>query len=266
MDGSLILGGGLLFGVLFILVMLILVMAHGFNMEISGVSQIIFFSFLMLAILSVPVSMSIYLARNFAAKSISLTEKLAEVQLLSEQTALQAQEKEEILSSQNVKLEQLVTQRTAEVTAQKNELEKRKEELESKNKEVTDSLYYASYLQEVILPPLSFIKEKVKDSFVLYKPKDIVAGDFYYAEETDCYFFIAAADCTGHGVPGAMLSVLCSNALNQATKEFSLTDPGLILDKVNDLVSATFEKSSQKVNDGMDISLLAILRIIKISA
>ena len=110
------------------------------------------------------------------------------------------------------------------------------------------------------MPPQSFIKEYVYNCFVLYKPKDIVAGDFYYAEKAGDYFFIAAADCTGHGVPGAMLSVLCSNALNQAINEFGISDPGLILDKVNELVSATFEKSKQDVNDGMDISLLAISR------
>lgn len=256
-EGSYVLGVGLLIGVLFVMVMLILAMTHGFSLELKGVSAVIFFSFLLLAVLSVPVSMSVYLARNFAAKSKSLAEKLIQVEQLSEQAAIQAKEKEEILSSQNVKLEQLVNQRTAEVTIQKNELEKRKEELENKNKEITDSLHYARYLQEVILPPIAFVKSRVRDCFILYKPKDIVAGDFYFAEAVGDTFFIAAADCTGHGVPGAILSVLCYNALNQATREFNLKDPGLVLDKVNELVSSAFEKSSLNVNDGMDISLLA---------
>ena len=96
------------------------------------------------------------------------------------------------------------------------------------------------------------------DSFILYKPKDIVAGDFYWMEVKDDIIFIAAADCTGHGVPGAMVSVVCSNALNRTIKEFGLRDTGKILDKVTELVIETFEKSDKNVMDGMDISLLAI--------
>jgi serine phosphatase RsbU (regulator of sigma subunit) len=92
----------------------------------------------------------------------------------------------------------------------------------------------------------------------LYKPKDIVAGDFYWAEQIGNLFFIAAADSTGHGVPGAMVSVVCSNALNRSVKEFKLTDTGKVLDKTRELVVETFEKSSTEVKDGMDISLLCV--------
>lgn len=257
-DGTAILGSGLLLAVVFLLVILIMSIFSGFNLNFSGTSALVFVSFLMLAVLSIPVSMSVFLARNFAIKSKSLTAKLAEVQQLSTQALIHAKEKEEILSNQNIRLEKMVEERTVEVTEQKNKVENQKEELETKNREITESLHYARYLQEVILPPLFFIKENVRDCFVLYKPKDIVAGDFYFAEKNGDYFFIAAADCTGHGVPGAMLSVLCSNALNQAVKEFGLKAPGQILDKVNELLTGTFEKSQQDVNDGMDISLLSI--------
>jgi serine phosphatase RsbU (regulator of sigma subunit) len=98
---------------------------------------------------------------------------------------------------------------------------------------------------------------------VLYKPKDIVAGDFYWMEEINDCVLIAAADCTGHGVPGAMVSVVCSNALNRAVKEFHLSDTGAILDKVTDLVLETFEKSVSEVKDGMDISLVSINKLSK---
>jgi len=130
-----------------------------------------------------------------------------------------------------------------------------KELVEEKNKEITDSINYAKRLQEAILPRYNDFKEEFKDSFILYMPKDIVAGDFYFFEKTDTHIFVAAADCTGHGVPGAMVSVVCSNALNRAVKEFKLTDPGEILDKVTDLVIETFAKSESEVKDGMDISL-----------
>jgi len=131
-------------------------------------------------------------------------------------------------------------------------------ELHDKNKEITDSITYAKRIQDAILPPIEYMKEKFPLSFVLYKPKDIVAGDFYWMEEISDTVFIAAADCTGHGVPGAMVSVVCSNALNRAVKEFNLEEPGKILDKVTDLVLETFVKSTADVKDGMDISLLSV--------
>ena len=130
--------------------------------------------------------------------------------------------------------------------------------LEEKQKEILDSIFYAKRLQEAIFPPAEFISKNVPSSFILYKPKDIVAGDFYWAEKMDDLFFIAAADCTGHGVPGAMVSVVCSTALNRTVKEFGITDPGKILDKTRELVINTFEKSGTEVKDGMDISLLCI--------
>lgn len=130
--------------------------------------------------------------------------------------------------------------------------------VEEKQKEIIESITYAKRLQEAILPPQEFIDKYVPNNFIIYKPKDLVAGDFYWAEIINDMFFIAAADSTGHGVPGAMVSVVCSNALNRAIKEFNLTTTGKILDKTRELVLETFEKSTSEVKDGMDISLLCI--------
>jgi tetratricopeptide (TPR) repeat protein len=141
---------------------------------------------------------------------------------------------------------------------QKTEVEHQKQLVEEKNKDILDSINYAKRLQDAILPPLSIIKQYLPESFVLYKPKDIVAGDFYWLERAGDTILIAAADCTGHGVPGALVSVVCSNALNRTVKEFKITEPGRILDKVRELVVETFEKSENNVQDGMDISLAAI--------
>jgi len=132
------------------------------------------------------------------------------------------------------------------------------EKLQQKNKDILDSITYAKRLQDAILPPLSLIKKHLPDSFVLYMPKEIVAGDFYWMERVGDHVLITAADCTGHGVPGALVSVICSNALNRAVKEFHITEPGKILDKVRELVLETFEKSESNVQDGMDISLCCI--------
>lgn len=146
---------------------------------------------------------------------------------------------------------------------QKQIIEKQKEEVDAKQKEIVQSITYAKRLQEAILPPLDFINTYLPENFIYYQPKDIVAGDFYWAEKINNQFFIAAADSTGHGVPGAMVSVVCSNALNRSVKEFHLTDVGAILTKTRELVLETFEKSTSEVKDGMDISLLCIDKVAK---
>ncbi|MDB4533558.1 serine/threonine-protein phosphatase, partial [Vicingaceae bacterium] len=93
---------------------------------------------------------------------------------------------------------------------------------------------------------------------ILYKPKDVVAGDFYWMEHKDGKVLFAAADCTGHGVPGAMVSVVCNNALNRSVREYDLTNPGQILDKTREIIIQEFEKSEENVKDGMDIALCSI--------
>ncbi|MES2764086.1 MAG: SpoIIE family protein phosphatase [Bacteroidota bacterium] len=134
-------------------------------------------------------------------------------------------------------------------------------EVEEKNKEITDSINYAKRIQEAILPSRAFIKTHLPDSFLYYQPKDIVAGDFYWAEKIGDTFYIAAADCTGHGVPGALVSVVCCNALNRSVKEFKETEPGKILDRTRELVLESFSKSGGDIKDGMDISLLSIKQV-----
>jgi tetratricopeptide (TPR) repeat protein len=108
------------------------------------------------------------------------------------------------------------------IEEQKNAVEEQKEVIEEAHKEITDSINYAKRIQSAILPPDKLVKEFLQDSFILYKPKDIVAGDFYWMEqvaskgkEDDGKILFAAADCTGHGVPGAMVSVVCNNGLRE---------------------------------------------------
>jgi len=137
----------------------------------------------------------------------------------------------------------------------KKQIEEQKHLVDEKNTEITDSISYAKRLQDAILPTTEVISSSLSDNFVLYLPKDIVAGDFYWLEKVGDKILFAAADCTGHGVPGAMVSVVCHNALNRAVREFNLLQPSMILDKVTDLVIETFEESTEEVKDGMDIAL-----------
>lgn len=136
-------------------------------------------------------------------------------------------------------------------------IRRQKAKIEEAHKEIKSSITYARRIQSAILPPLKLVEQHLPDSFVLYKPKDIIAGDFYWLEVTENDVLIAAADCTGHGVPGAMVSVVCNNALNRSVREFGLTDPGLILDKTREMVIEEFEKSEEDVMDGMDVALCA---------
>ena len=144
------------------------------------------------------------------------------------------------------------------IESQKVEVELAHEELTEKNQEILDSIVYAKRIQSAILPPDDLFKSNLPNSFVLYKPKDIVAGDFYWMENSGNKILFAAADCTGHGVPGAMVSVICNNGLNRSVREHGLSDPGKILDKTREIVIQEFEKSKEEVKDGMDIALCCL--------
>ena len=155
-------------------------------------------------------------------------------------------------------LEDKVAQRTAEVVRQKAEIELQSQKIEVFYKQVTDSIRYAKRIQEAILPPDSFVKRLLPDSFVLYKPKDIVSGDFYWFDELNGKAMFAAVDCTGHGVPGAFMSIVGYNLLKQIISKHQNTQPAFILDELSKGVSETlhqrnFEESTSK--DGMDITL-----------
>lgn len=149
----------------------------------------------------------------------------------------------------NLNLENKVLERTLELNQQK-------VLLEVKNKEIIDSINYAKRLQHAILPSIDAIQLAMGEGLVLYKPKDIVSGDFYWMFESGDELLVATVDCTGHGVPGAMVSVVGANNLDRCVKEFGLRQPSEVLEKLNDLVTLTFETEHYEVRDGMDISFV----------
>jgi serine phosphatase RsbU (regulator of sigma subunit) len=153
---------------------------------------------------------------------------------------------------------QIAKRQNEVIEYQKKKVEYQKQEVESAHKEIKDSINYAKKIQTAILPPNNLVKEHLKESFILYKPKDVVAGDFYWMKSIGDTVLYAAADCTGHGVPGALVSVVCSNALNQSVKELQTTNPAEILEMTRSLVKDNLKSEDKIVRDGMDIALCAI--------
>jgi serine phosphatase RsbU (regulator of sigma subunit) len=157
-------------------------------------------------------------------------------------------------------LEQKVIERTEEVVRQKSEIENKNEELEILYKQVTDSIHYAKRIQEAILPTNNAIDQLLPNAFVLFKPKDIVSGDFYWIEKKNNLVYFAAVDCTGHGVPGAFMSLVGHNILKDIIKNTSIIKPSEILDKLREGVVSTLrvDDSGKQAKDGMDMTLCTI--------
>jgi serine phosphatase RsbU (regulator of sigma subunit)/HAMP domain-containing protein len=164
------------------------------------------------------------------------------------------------LSENERVLEQKVVERTEQVVKQKEEIQEKTKELETLFKQVTDSIHYAKRIQEAILPPLSLVKSILPESFILYKPKDIVSGDFYWIDKKDDWSYFAAVDCTGHGVPGAFMSIVGYNLLKDILNNTNATTPASIMDKMNDGVANTLHSGSsdKQTKDGMDMTLCAL--------
>ncbi len=133
-------------------------------------------------------------------------------------------------------------------------------EIQNKNKKINDSINYAKRIQNAILPDSLAISEALPDSFILYKPRDVVSGDFPWFVQTETDVFIAAVDCTGHGVPGALLSLIGYFLLNDIVKSRQVTDPGQILDLLDEGVTETLRQDqlNAATKDGMDIALCRI--------
>ena len=155
------------------------------------------------------------------------------------------------IESEKKILEQKVQDRTKEIMMQK-------QIIEEKSKNITDSINYAKKIQQAILPPTETIYKTLPDSFVLYKPKDIVSGDFYFFAQKNNHILLAAVDCTGHGVPGAFMSMIGSNQLQQIINEKAITRPSEILTQLNKGIKIALRQSEQNSQkDGMDLALVS---------
>jgi ligand-binding sensor domain-containing protein/serine phosphatase RsbU (regulator of sigma subunit) len=154
-------------------------------------------------------------------------------------------------------LEEQVSLKTRELREEKETVEQQNRLIEKKNSDITSSIQYAKRIQESILPVKEKLNEVVSDSFIFYKPKDIVSGDFYWFTRQENLLLLATADCTGHGVPGAFMSLIGNNLLNEAVKGKKLTDPAEILLSVHEGLVAALKQDDDSADsvDGMDIAL-----------
>jgi serine phosphatase RsbU (regulator of sigma subunit) len=163
------------------------------------------------------------------------------------------------LRQQKLRLEAIVEKRTEEVRNQKQQLEIQKSELETAYTDIRDSIQYAKRIQRAILPVQEEISKHLPHTFLFYQPQDIVSGDFYWFAESNGELFIACVDCTGHGVPGAFMSMIGHTLLNQLILERGLTEPGQILNELHIGVRhALKQDAGGETQDGMDIALCII--------
>ena len=195
-----------------------------------------------------PFSAAVVLGRRNGLNQKKLQNQVKSIERLSAQNLEKEREKKEILENQNVELEIKVNERTQEVLSQK-------QVIELKNKAITDNLTYAQRIQSAILPDVKLIYKTLVNAFILFRPKDIVSGDFYTFIEKDNKVLIIAGDCTGHGVSGAFMSMIGCSLLNQIISEKGITEPALVLNHLNRSIIETLKQTENESNDGMDLAI-----------
>ncbi len=166
----------------------------------------------------------------------------------------------ELIQEKNIKLEQ----QNEEILSQQDKIREQNSLLEERNRNITDSILYAERIQNSFFPPESKVKEAFPKSFIYFRPKDILSGDIYWVDtlykDGKELKTIAAIDCTGHGIPGALMSIMARDAINEAIHHKNLTDPGQIIDCLNDIIINSLNKRGNinHVKDGMDMSMIVV--------
>jgi len=203
---------------------------------------------------------SLVLAQMFSLtfrKNINLTLNLENI--VKDRTKI-IDEQKTILENQNLDL----LRQKEEIQFKNKELNQRNEEIEAQrdlahkqNEEITDSINYARRIQSAMLPPETYISELLNDNFILYKPRDIVSGDFYWIKQINQYVVIAAADCTGHGIPGAFMSILGIGYLNEVVQRREVTQANQVLNELRKQIKYALRQhgARDESKDGIDMAL-----------
>jgi serine phosphatase RsbU (regulator of sigma subunit)/ligand-binding sensor domain-containing protein len=157
------------------------------------------------------------------------------------------------------RLKTIIKNATAEIVKQRDEIVQQKDLIEEKNRDITDSIEYASRIQQAILSSEEYLEKILPEHFILFKPRDIVSGDFYWAYQTSAgKAILAVADCTGHGVPGAFMSMIGNSLLNEIVIENGIDDPAEILNRLKDGIIKALDQKNNDSKDGMDISIAVL--------
>lgn len=211
---------------------------------------------------------AVYLAAviQFLLFSVGLAQKMKidekEKKLAQERVIEQLKENEKLKDKVTRELEQKVQERTREIREQKEEIEAQRDEIETQRDHLTDSINYAERIQAAVMPHQEYVNAVLPEYFILFKPRDIVSGDFYWIREIKDHLVVAAADCTGHGVPGAFMSMLGIAFLNEQIGESQIESPGNILNNLRKKMKETLAQEGRQYEqqDGMDIALAIIDR------
>lgn len=237
----------------------------GLSLSIYAIDKSLLFRILQVSGVYIAAIIQILIFSIGLARKLKMNEE--EKKVAQKRIIDQLKENERLKDKVNRELEQKVQERTKEISEQKEEIESQRDEIEAQRdllftqkKEITDSIGYAQRIQAAILPHKSYLDSFIPEYFVLFKPRDIVSGDFYWIKEIDSSIVVVAADCTGHGVPGAFMSMLGITLLNELFVEGKKSRPGDIMEQLRAKVKAMLfqEGTIRDQKDGMDMAIAVI--------
>jgi len=193
---------------------------------------------------------------TYMKRSRKLARALEERRILLENQSSELKVKNSKILGANEELTQL----NEEINTQKEEIESQRDHLFTQNEAITSSINYAQRIQSAILPPEEYFHEILNDVFILFKPRDIVSGDFYWIKQVNQYVILAAADCTGHGVPGALMSMLGISYLNEIVQRREITQANQVLNELRKQIRNSLRQHGQpeESKDGMDMAICVI--------
>ncbi len=220
--------------------------------ELSSIGEVICFT----------LALMMQMAQFRKEKQIAQSRLLSMTRNQSQRLEDRVRERTEELRQRNEEMlaqNEELRQQQEEMLAQRDLIEEQKQSLEARNVQITDSIRYARSIQYALLPNQNRLQTAITDHFVIYRPRDMVSGDFYwlYDKHPD-YYFLAVIDCTGHGVPGAFMSVMANEALNYILLLEQLSDPALILEKLDAVITENLLEKQNSQDDGMVLNLLRL--------
>jgi serine phosphatase RsbU (regulator of sigma subunit)/Tfp pilus assembly protein PilF len=201
---------------------------------------------------------NVTLTKNFAIGGGALLLLLVIISFYAFLLKRRANNKLKLYNAEIIEQKEEILAQRDEIETQLKHIEQQNELLQTQKTHITDSITYAQYIQKSIYPRNDFLKNNFEDYFVFHQPKDIVSGDFYFGEETSDYLFVGVIDCTGHGVPGAFMSMLSYNALRTTVLEKNINDPAKILYHLDFLIKEYTHSSPEIAGNGMDMVLAVI--------